>query len=200
MTPTFLQLCRSSLVCLALGCSWAPPASAHEFWMLADPFAVAPGGATRLSLNVGEYFTGDVVAFSVQYVAALRHIATGIDVDLLPRVAKTATVGEFPIRLDQPGTHLFAYDSHPNRITLGGEKFHAYLHDEGMDEIVRQREQAGTGAQPARERYRRYVKTLVAVGGPMRLICRSIQRVQARITIWQYRIFTAENPGEQSNF
>ena len=133
--------------------------------MLADPFAVAPGGASRLSLNVGEFFTGDVVAFSIQYVAALRHIATGIDDDLLPRVVKTATVGEFPIRLDQPGTHLFAYDSHPNRITLGGEKFHAYLHDEGMDEIVRQREQAGTGAQPARERYRRYVKTLVAVGG-----------------------------------
>ena len=133
--------------------------------MLAQPSAIAPGGATRLSLNVGEYFTGDVVAFSIQYVAALRHIAAGVDQDLLPRVAKTATVGEFPIRLEKPGTHLFAYDSHPNRITLGGEKFHAYLHDEGMDEIVRQREDAGSGATPARERYRRYVKTLVEVGG-----------------------------------
>ena len=133
--------------------------------MLAQPPSIAPGGATRLSLNVGEYFTGDVVAFSIQYVAALRHIAAGVDQDLLPRVAKTAAVGEFPIRLEKPGTHLFAYDSHPNRITLGGEKFHAYLHDEGMDEIVRQREDAGSGATPARERYRRYVKTLVEVGG-----------------------------------
>ena len=165
MTSIFLQRCRSSLVCLALCCGSVAPAAAHEFWMLAQPSSVPPGGATRLSLNVGEYFSGDVVAFSTQYVAALRHIASGVDQDLLPRVVKTPTVGEFPIRLQKPGTHLFAYDSHPNHITLGGEKFHAYLHDEGMDDIVKQREDAGTGATPARERYRRYVKTLVEVGG-----------------------------------
>ena len=165
MTIYLLRVCRSCLVSFGLICVFAGQASAHEFWMRAQPPSVAPGGATRLSLNVGEYFTGDVVAFSIQYVAALRHIAAGADQDLLSRVAKTATVGEFPIRLETPGTHLFAYDSHPNRITLGGEKFHAYLHDEGMDEIVRQREQAGTAATPARERYRRFVKTLVEVGG-----------------------------------
>ena len=165
MTNFLQRLCRSCIVGLGLIGALTSPASAHEFWMLAQPSSVAPGGATRLSLNVGEYFTGDVVAFSIQYVAALRHIAAGVDQDLLSRVAKTATVGEFPIRLEKPGTHLFAYDSHPNRITLGGEKFHAYLHDEGMDEIVQQREAAGTGATPARERYRRYVKTLVEVGG-----------------------------------
>ncbi|MBC7413578.1 MAG: DUF4198 domain-containing protein [Herminiimonas sp.] len=165
MTIFLRRLRAASVLLFALCCALAGSVSAHEFWMRAQPAAVAVGGATRLSLNVGEYFSGDVVAFSVQYVAALRHIASGVDQDLLPRVAKTATVGAFPIRLQQPGTHLFAYDSHPNRITLGGEKFHAYLHDEGMDEIVKQREQAGTGATPARERYRRYVKTLVEVGG-----------------------------------
>ena len=165
MTSILHRLRHASLLLFGLCCALAGPASGHEFWMVAQPAALAVGGATRLSLNVGEYFTGDVVAFSIQYVAALRHIASGVDQDLLPRVAKTATVGEFPIRLTKPGTHLFAYDSHPNRITLEAGKFHAYLHDEGMDEIVKQREAANIGSTPARERYRRYVKTLVEVGG-----------------------------------
>ena len=138
---------------------------AHEFWMLAAPFAVPLAGATRLSLHVGEYFEGDVVAFSTQYVAALHHYAKGVNDNLLPKVATAPTVGEFPIRLDAAGTHVFAYDSQPNRITLGGEKWHAYLHDEGLDDIARQREDAGTAATPARERYRRFVKTMVEVGG-----------------------------------
>ena len=163
MLTILLRMFRAILVLLCLGA--ALPGQAHEFWMLARPFAMAPNGGTRLSLNVGEYFSGDAIAFSTQYVAALHHHARGVDQDLLPRVATTPTVGEFPIRLEQAGTHLFSYDSQPNRITLGGEKFHAYLHDEGLDDIVRQREQAGTANTPARERYRRFVKTLVEVGG-----------------------------------
>ncbi len=145
-------------------CALSTPAAAHEFWLRAQPPSIAPAGTTRLSLNVGEYFTGDVIAFSTQYVAALRHHSLGATQDLLSKVATTPTIGEFPIRLEKAGTHLFAYDSHPNRITLGAEKFHAYLHEEGLDPIIAQREQAGTAATPARERYRRYVKTLVEVG------------------------------------
>lgn len=165
MTTCVQRLFRSCLLSIGLLCAFSHPVAAHEFWMMPKPFAVAPRGETRLSLNVGQYFSGDVIAFSTQYVAALHHYAIGVSEDLLARVATTPTVGEFPMRLERPGTHVFSYDSHPNRITLGGEKFHAYLHDEGMDEIVNLREEAGAAATPARERYRRFVKTLVEVGG-----------------------------------
>lgn len=164
MTQYLLRLCRSCLLSIGLLCALPGPASAHEFWMLAKPFAVAPNGATRLTLNVGEYFSGDVIAFSTQYVAALHHYAQDVDTDLLPKVSTTPTVGEFPVRLEKAGTHLFSYDSQPNSITLGGEKFNAYLHDEGLDAIVKQREAAGNLLKPARERYRRFVKTLVQAG------------------------------------
>jgi hypothetical protein len=165
MTSILHRLRHASILLFGFCCALGGPASAHEFWMLAQPAALPVGGATRLSLNVGEYFNGDVIAFSTQYVAALHHYGLGFDHDLLRHVATTPTVGEFKVRLEKPGTHMFSYDSHPNRITLEAGKFHAYLHDEGMDEIVKQREDAGTGATPARERYRRYVKTLVEVGG-----------------------------------
>ena len=164
MNSTLLRSCRSGLLSIGLLCALPGPASAHEFWMLPKPFAVAPKGTTRLTLNVGEYFSGDVIAFSTQYVAALHHYARDVDTDLLPKVSTTPTVGEFLIRLEKPGTHLFSYDSQPNSITLGGEKFNAYLHDEGLDTIVKQREAAGNLLKPARERYRRFVKTLVQAG------------------------------------
>ena len=164
MTSYLLHLFRAGLLWIGLLLALPGPASAHEFWMLPKPFAVPPQGTTRLTLNVGEHFSGDVIAFSTQYVAALHHYAKDVDVDLLPKVSTTPTVGELPVRLEKAGTHLFSYDSQPNSITLGGEKFNAYLHDEGLDAIVKRREAAGNLLQPARERYRRYVKTLVQAG------------------------------------
>ena len=67
--------------------------------------------------------------------------------------------------LPSVGTHLDVFDSQPHVITLSADSFHAYLHDEGLNFIKTKREAAGTAAQPARERYRRYVKTLLQVAG-----------------------------------
>ena len=53
----------------------------------------------------------------------------------------------------------------PSTVLLAADKFHAYLHDEGLDTIVRQREAAGSAATPGRERFRRSAKSLLAVGG-----------------------------------
>lgn len=153
--------------CAALiaGLCYSASVSAHEFWMLPQPSAVAVGDTTRLSLNVGENFTGEVVPFSRQYVTVLDQYTADGKVDLLKRVAGSADVSDFPIRLETPGTHLFVYEGHPNRIVLSAEKFNAYLRLEGLEYIVRSREAAGTVSKPAREQYRRYVKTLVEAGG-----------------------------------
>ncbi|MES2831025.1 MAG: DUF4198 domain-containing protein [Pseudomonadota bacterium] len=160
-----LVLNAVSSAALTASLSYTAPALAHEFWMMPRPSAVAIGGTTQLTLNVGENFKGEVVPFSRQYVAALRHYRRGKEVDLLPRVADSPSVGEFALRFDTGGTHLLTYEGHPNRITLGPDKFHAYLQMEGLEHIVRSREAAGTANQPARELYRRYVKTLIEVGG-----------------------------------
>lgn len=165
MGKTLLSLRLHGCAALIAGLCFSAPTLAHEFWMMSQPTAVAAGGTTRLSLNVGENFVGEVVPFSRQYVAALQQYTSSGKVDLLPRVSGSPDVGDFAIRLDTPGTHLFAYDGHPNRITLGPEKFHAYLKMEGLEHIIRSREAAGNAGKPAREKYRRYVKTLADAGG-----------------------------------
>jgi hypothetical protein len=141
------------------------PAAAHEFWLWAEPFTAAAGGWSTLTLNVGEYFSGETIPFSAAHIAQLRHYAAGAGTDLQSRLRSDAMLPQLRIRLAHPGTQLIAFDSQPTQITLSADRFHAYLHDEGLDGIIRRREAAGQAQSPGRERYRRHVKTLLNAGG-----------------------------------
>jgi hypothetical protein len=115
-------------------------------------------------LLVGEQFTGDLVGWSKAQTAGLRLVSqTGVQ-DISAQVP-AAPVADLPIVLAAPGTHLVAFESQSHTITLSADSFHAYLHDEGLDFIKAQRVATGQAKQPGRERYRRYVKTLLAVQG-----------------------------------
>lgn len=151
--------------CAILTLAVSAPAAAHEFWMQAEPFAARAGDVARLTLHVGEYFTGDSIPFSAAHIAQLRHFAERKYTDLLGRLSGDAVLPELRLRLPRAGTQLIAFDSQPTDITLPADKFHAYLHDEGLDAVIRQREAAGKAQQPGRERYRRNVKTLLGVDG-----------------------------------
>ncbi len=139
-------------------------AQAHEFWMLPDRFAPEVGTPVSLTLAVGENFSGEQVGFSRDLVASLRTYSAAGAVDLGPRVAAGAPTGTFTVPMSRTGTQLIAMDSHPSRITLSADKFHAYLREEGLDFIAKAREAAGTATSPGRERYRRNVKVLVQAG------------------------------------
>ncbi len=156
-------LARTALLgCLAC---LAPCLHAHEFWFTPIPSPQAPGDTVNLRLEVGEFFTGEAAGFSIPSTRTLRHYSTRqAPQDLRPFLPADAPEAEVALALDTPGTHLLVYDSAPQHITLEADKFHAYLHDEGLDFVKTQRELSGTANQPARERYRRHIKTLIAVG------------------------------------
>ncbi len=141
---------------------WHTPLHAHEFWIVPVTAPLATGNSARFSLMVGEQFQGDLVWVSRQQTSGLRHYANNGVNDLKPTLP-TAPAADFSVMMNTPGTHLIAFDSEANTITLPPDSFHAYLHDEGLDFIKAQREASGKDSQPGRERYRRYVKTLVSV-------------------------------------
>ncbi|MCY7369782.1 MAG: DUF4198 domain-containing protein [Polaromonas sp.] len=136
---------------------------AHEFWFAPVTQALKAGSAAELSLYVGEYFDGVLVGFSAPQTASLKHISSAGTRDLRAQVP-AQPVASMSVPLSAPGTHLIAYDSQPSQIELPAGRFQAYLHDEGLDFIQKQREAAGAADTPGRERYRRNVKTLFAVG------------------------------------
>ncbi len=146
------------------------PARAHEFWFepIMQPLKV--GATADLNLQVGEFFEGVLVGFSAAQTASLKHIGpsgattTTTTTRDLTGLVPAQPVANFKLPLSTPGTHLIAFDSQPSEIELPAGQFHAYLHDEGLDFIKARREAAGTAEKPGRERYRRNVKTLLAVG------------------------------------
>lgn len=153
------------VVLLGFLCGLTPCLQAHEFWFTPIASPQAMGSSVNLRLEVGEFFTGEPAGFSIPSSQTLRHYPPGkAPQDLRPFLPPDAPEAEVTLELDAPGIHLLTFDSAPLTITLNADKFHAYLHDEGLDFVKTQREQAGTSNQPARERYRRHIKTLIAVG------------------------------------
>ena len=136
---------------------------AHEFWMAPLPGALSVGDTASLALKVGEFFVGDLVGFSAPQTVGLRqYTAAGIK-DLRPLLPQRTAVAALSLPLTTAGVHVIAFESEPSTISLPADRFHAYLHDEGLDFIKAQREADGTADKPGRERYRRFVKTLLRV-------------------------------------
>ncbi len=140
-------------------------ANAHEFWMRAAPFSPRVGTTAQLMMYVGQYFEGDQVGFVTSHSAMLHHYFSDQMEDLIALVPSDKPIGQVPVNITRPGTHLIAFDSFPSGITIEAGKFEAYLHDEGLDYIVALREKSGASALPGRERFRRVTKTLLRAGG-----------------------------------
>ena len=154
----------NALFALLLAVICQAPLHAHEFWIAPVTTPLTAGSTARLSLRVGEQFTGDVVGWSKAQTARLRLVSTAGVQDISGQVP-AAPAADLPVVLTAPGIYMVAYESQPNTINLSADSFAAYLHDEGLDFIKAQRQAAGDAAKPGRERYRRYVKTLLAVQG-----------------------------------
>ena len=154
----------NALFVLLLGALCQAPLHAHEFWIAPVTTPLTAGSTARLSLRVGEQFTGDLVGWSKAQTAGLRLVSTAGVQDISAQVP-TTPVADLPIALPVPGNYLVAFENQPHTISLSADSFTAYLHDEGLDFIKTQREAAGQAKQPGRERYRRYVKTLLEVQG-----------------------------------
>ncbi len=161
----FLKQACTAIACVVLLpilSLWHSPLQAHEFWIEPVSASLATGNTARFSLKVGEQFQGDVVGVSRQQTAGLRHYSASGTVDLKPQLP-TTPAADFRVGLTSPGTHLIAFESEAHTISLPADSFHAYLHEEGLDFIKTRREAAGQAKLPGRERYRRFVKTLVSV-------------------------------------
>jgi hypothetical protein len=160
---------RAAIACLAELCAlWALCCSrveAHEFWMWARPFSAPAGAVTHLTLHVGQYFEGDLAGFTTAHAVAVHDYSQDKTEDLRARLPSDFALPELRLQLKGAGTHVVAYDSVPSTITLSADKFHAYLHDEGLDAVIQKREASGTAALPGRERFRRCIKTLLTAGG-----------------------------------
>lgn len=147
--------------------TWAASLSAlaHEFWIETAPAVPAAAAPMLMSLWVGQNFTGERVGVTASHAKSLRVLSAAGSRDLGALVPTGSMLPALRISFPQAGSNVLAYESHPSQVVLDADKFHAYLRDEGLDWVIRQREAAGTADTPGRERFRRSAKALIAVAG-----------------------------------
>jgi hypothetical protein len=172
------------------------PVLAHEFWFEPVAAPLAAGDTARLDLRVGEFFEGESLGFLMPATMALRQYSAAGNKDLrglLPPPSRGA-IPTLNLPMPAAGAHLVSFDSQPNQISLPADRFHAYLHDEGLDFIKVQRETTGNAEKPGRERYRRHVKTLLQVGSAGAATAAGSDRTYATRTGQRLEIVPSNDP------
>jgi|TARA_B110000211_G_scaffold96218_1_gene112204 uncharacterized GH25 family protein len=134
---------------------------AHEFWIEAQPFYQKTDRTTEITINVGQQMDGQLLPnIPVWY----RHfdIITG---DGLKPV--DGELGRDPagyVNLSTSGIYAIGYESTKKSVNLKPEKFTDYLKKEGLEKIIKRRNQLNESEKNGLEIYYRNVKALIKVG------------------------------------
>jgi uncharacterized GH25 family protein len=141
-------------------------ALAHDQWLEPEVSRDPGAGSTtlRARLFVGEApFAEEEKAFERVKLSRLELVSRNGSVHLEGAGVEGARpIGTVSALGD--GEFLLVAERSPVRIELAAPKFEAYLTDEGLSHIVRDRASRGESNKPGRERYARYAKALVHVG------------------------------------
>jgi uncharacterized GH25 family protein len=153
---------------LLLSAALSLNASAHEFWMEPANFFPKPKESTAIHLYVGDglrkdreerpYQTGKTVMFKT-YTARVVE-------DLKP-VAKERAQPIYAIAPAAPGQLLLAMERNWSFVKLEPQRFEDYLRGEGLDYIVAERAKLNESNKQGTERYSRFIKSLMLVGGKL---------------------------------
>ena len=140
------------------------PLPAHDFYLIPENAAPKAGATIRLALHVSDVFPGDPVDWRGDKTSQFFLQDAKGRLDLKDRVPEGKPL--MPrVTLRAPGTTVIALVSEPSYIEIAAAPFQEYLKHEGHADILEMRAQMGAASSPGRERYRRYVKTLVNAAG-----------------------------------
>ncbi|MGB7069782.1 MAG: DUF4198 domain-containing protein [Pyrinomonadaceae bacterium] len=141
-------------------------AFAHEYWLEPDMFFLKAGEETALRLFVGEGLKKEEERlFQASKTPLFRRyshgVGSGIDISANARDDVSPLMD---ILFAKAGSVMFAMERNWSYISLEPKEFDQYLREDGMEYIIAEREKRGESGKPGRERYSRFLKTLVQVG------------------------------------
>ena len=137
----------------------AGPAAAHDYWIEPSVFRLDRGGRVLFYLRVGEHFSGEPAAFSMERTTRFTIDSSSRKFDVLPLQRDPAGMA----RLTEGGLQIVSYENTPAYLELPAERFNAYLRAEGLESILRAREEAGASRQLGKEAFSRCAKALLWV-------------------------------------
>jgi uncharacterized GH25 family protein len=153
---------KGGMLALALSVFSVSSVQAHEFWMIPHDAQSRTDAQVLFELRIGSGLPGkqsvrlpgligDFTATDSEGEYAVRgHDNSRIIGHIKPRVA---------------GATRVALRTNDALITLSAAEFEAYLQEEGLEKVIRQRKENGDSALPGSELYSRCAKTIVLVDG-----------------------------------
>lgn len=139
---------------------------AHEYWFEPETFFPAAKEKTVVHLYVGDGLTKDREErpFQLAKTTTFQIFSMNQTLDL-----KTSLTDEalpiYNFSADKAGNYLLAMERNWSYIKLEPQKFEDYLREDGMEYISAERAKAGETAKEGSERYSRFIKSLLQVGG-----------------------------------
>lgn len=139
-------------------------AFAHEYWFECDNFFPRVNESTNLRLFVGEALKKEEERPFQAAKTDSFQMFSGSEVFDVRSLAEDSKTPVLKFASDHSGTFLLSMERNWSYIKLDAAKFEDYLREDGMEYIVAERKRLGESAKEGRERYSRYIKTLIQVG------------------------------------
>ncbi len=135
--------------------------SAHDFWIEPSTFRPAVHQNFTVSLKVGEHFQGEPVPRDDRRIKRF-FLMSALGEAPVPGLPGTDPAGF--ARVEAPGLAVIGYRSDRSPVTLEADKFEKYLAEQGLDQVLKEREKRGERQKPGREVFSRSVKSIVFSG------------------------------------
>lgn len=133
---------------------------AHDLWVEPTTFSPASGQIVGARLRVGQDFLGDPLP---RDPTLIREFIVEDSQGRRPLVGRDGADPAGLLRVGDEGLIIIGYHSYPRTVEQSGEKFTAYLAEEGLDDVAALRTRRGdTGG--VRELFSRSAKSLLLSG------------------------------------
>lgn len=161
--PFFVSPLPVAAALLALALVVVPgSAAAHDFWI--EPSDLRPTVGERLSLHLRVGHGGEADSVPRTPTRQVRFVARSPSGEIRDVAGVDGAAPAGYLVPDRAGVWTVGYRTNDAFSELAGDRFDAYLEEEGLDWAVERRRQAGLADEPGRELYSRSVKSLLQVG------------------------------------
>lgn len=147
---------------LLLALLLAAPLAAHDHWIEPSSFRPAVGERIELDLRVGHPSQFERQLRDPRHFVRFESWAPGAT-SAQPVLGLDGKPPAGLFKAKQAGVHLLAYQSDHAFVEIEPVKYAAFLREEGLDDVLAERERRGESALPGRDSYLRFDKALVRV-------------------------------------
>jgi hypothetical protein len=135
----------------------------HDLWVVPGKYHLAVGEPTRVFINSGDTFPESLNLVGQHRITEVKLRRAGADLPL----AEFRVDGQsltFELRPPEAGSYVIAVGTHPRTVRLKAEDFEAFLEEERLTAVSKEREELGESGQAVVERYAKWAKAVVDVG------------------------------------